>query len=412
MPVLDDIRSLVTPVPGARQGVLRIVDDAAVAWQDGRIAWVGPRAQLPGDFDDGVRHSAGGGLVVPGLIDCHTHLAFAGWRAAEFEQRILGRSYLEIARAGGGIQSTVALTRAASEDALLERCVGHAQGIAALGVTTLECKSGYGLDVEHELKLLRVYRRLAAAQPLRIVATLLGAHTVPAEYRDRREAYIALVRERMIPEAAQAGLARFCDVFVEDTAFGIGEARAIFRTAAAYGLRAKVHADQLSDTGGASLAADVRAVSADHLEHVSPAGIEAMSAAGTVAVSLPIATLYLRQPPMPARALLDAGVPVAVATDFNPGTAPSYHLPLAMMLACTLQRMTPSEVLAGATLVAAAALGLEGEIGALEPGFSADLAILDVPDVDHWLYHFRPNVCRAAFARGAVTSGAVAVTPP
>lgn len=400
MPVLVDIGQLASPVPGAPQGELRVIDDAALAWRGREVAWLGPRRDLPHDFDADPRCSARGRLVVPGLVDCHTHLAFAGWRAGEFEQRLLGRSYVDIARAGGGIQQTVTLTRAATEDALVARCLGHLRGMAALGVTTVECKSGYGLDVDHELRLLGVYRRLAAAQPLGIVPTLLGAHVVPADYRDRRADYVSLVADRLVPAAAREGLAEFCDVFVEEAAFSVGEARRIFASAAAHGLGAKLHADQLSDGGGAALAADVRAVSADHLEHVSADGIARLAAAGVVAVSLPLATLYLGQRPLPARDLLTAGVPVAVATDFNPGTAPSYHLPLAMMLACTLQRMTPREVLAGATTVAARALGRAHRIGALEPGYAADVAVIDAPDVDHWLYHFQPNACLAAWAGG------------
>ena len=400
MPVLDHVGLLVTPVRGARQGVLQTTPDAAIVWREDRIVWCGPRVALPPDYADDTRSSAEGGLVVPGLVDCHTHLAFAGWRAGDFEQRILGRSYLDIARAGGGIEQTVSLTRRASAGELKARCLEHLRAMAALGVTTVECKSGYGLDVESELKILGVYRDLARSQPLRLVPTFLGAHTVPLEYRDRREGYIALVCESMLPAVAGAGLARFCDVFVEDSAFSLDDARRVLTAASRLGLRSKLHADQLSDGGGAALAAELRAASADHLEHISAAGVAAMAVAGTVAVSLPIATLYLGQSPMPARTLLEAGVPVAVATDFNPGTAPSFHLPLAMTLACTQQRMTPSEVLWAVTTVAARALDLEHAIGVLEPGWSADFAVIDARDVDHWLYHFVPNACRQTWVGG------------
>jgi len=262
-----------------------------------------------------------------------------------------------------------------------------------LGVTTVECKSGYGLDEASERKLLHVYRRLRHEQPTRLVVTFLGAHVVPPEYRDRRDEYVRWLVDEMIPAVARERLAECCDVFVERSAFTLDEARCILEAGRRHGLRAKLHADQLSDGGGAALAAAVDALSADHLEHASEAGIAAMAAAGTVAVSLPFATLYLRERPMPARAFIDAGVPVAVATDFNPGSAPSYHLPMAMTLACTMQRMTPAEVLKGATIYAARAIGMDREVGSIEAGKRADFAVIDAPDVTHWLYHLRPNAC-------------------
>jgi imidazolonepropionase len=400
MPVLTEVGLLATPVRTSRQGVLLTIEDAALAWSGDRITWVGARPELPPRFDDGARHSAQGGLVIPGLIDCHTHLAFAGWRAEELEQRALGRTTRDLAESGGGIMKTVRLTREAPPHELLARCRQHLHGIGALGVTTVECKSGYGLDLANELKLLRVYRALERSQPVRIVPTLLGAHVVPPAFAGSRRAYVALVATEMVPAAAAEGLARFCDVFVEEIAFTPDEARTILTAAAAHGMRAKLHADQLTDGRGAALAAELHAVSADHLEHVSADGIAQMARAGVVAVSLPLATLYLREPPMPARALLDAGVPVAVATDFNPGTAPSFHLPLAMFLACTLQRMTPSEVLWGATWAAARALDLDDR-GVLEAGYLADFAVVDAGDVDHWLSHFRANACMQTWVGGS-----------
>jgi imidazolonepropionase len=398
MPVLRNARLLARCLPGDGQDEIHPVPHAALAWEGRTITWVGPEAALPPRYHAAPVMDAGGGLVVPGLVDCHTHLAFGGWRADEFALRILGRSYQEIAAAGGGIASTMRKTRAAAAAELLRRCQGFLTGMAALGVTTVECKTGYGLDEASELRLLEVYRDLAREAPQRIVPTLLAAHVVPPEYRERREAYVDLVVDRIIPAAR--GLARFCDVFVEAGAFSVEEARRILTAGKAHGLRPKLHADQLSASGGAELAAEVGATSADHLEFVTPAGIAALREAGTVAVSLPLATLYLRQPPMPARALLDAGVPVAVATDFNPGSAPSYHLPLALTLACTLQRMTPSEALKGATIVAARAAGVETECGSLEPGKAADFAIIDAPDVNHWLYHFQANACRRTVIGG------------
>jgi imidazolonepropionase len=393
MKVIGSIGQLATCRAEGGQGDIHVIPDAAMVWDEGTIVWVGPERELPADYRSAERINAGGRLVIPGLVDCHTHLAFAGWRADEFEQRIRGKSYLDIARAGGGIMSTVRRTRLASEDELLRISIGFVAQMLALGITTVECKSGYGLDRETELKLLRVYRRLAGTQPVRIVPTFLGAHVVPPEYRENRAGYVDFLISQMIPAVAGEKLAACCDVFVEESAFSLDEARRILQAGKDAGLAPKLHADQLTDGGGAELAAELRAISADHLEHVSDRGIAAIASAGVVAVSLPLASLYLGQPAMPARRLIDAGVPVAVATDFNPGSAPSFHLPLALTLACTLQRMTPAEALKGATLYAARAVGLQSKIGSLERGKAADFALIDAPDVNHWLYQFRPNAC-------------------
>ncbi len=393
MPLLTNIASLATCRPEGAQGDIHAIPRAALAWEDGRILWVGPEADVPARLRGSEQLDAGGRVVIPGLVDCHTHLAFAGWRADEFERRLRGETCLDIAAAGGGIAATVQATRAASDAELAARVAGFLDGMLSLGVTTVECKSGYGLDEESELRLLRVYARLAELGPQRLVPTLLAAHVVPAEYRDRQAAYVALVTHRIIPAAAAARLARCCDVFVEESAFTVDEARRILLAGRAAGLAPRLHADQLTAGGGAELAAEVGALSADHLECVSPRGIAALRDAGVVAVSLPLATLYLGQRPMPARALIEAGVPVAVATDFNPGSAPSWDLPLALMLACTLQRMTPAEALKGATINAARAAGVAAESGSLEPGKAADFAVIDAADVNQWLYQFRPNAC-------------------
>ncbi len=400
MGVLTDIATLVTGRPLGGQGRLELVPDAALAWDDGVIRWVGPAAQLPAAYASHHRWSAQGGLVIPGLVDAHTHLAFGGWRSDEFEARLLGESYLEIARRGGGIQSTVARTRAASSAALRERCLGHLQAMARLGVTTVEAKSGYGLSLEEELRLLEIYGDLQDETTQHLVPTLLAAHTIPPEFAGNREGYVRLVLDGIIPAVARQGLARFCDAFVEEGAFSVAEAREILLAGRRAGLLPKLHADQLSSGGGAELAAEVGAISADHLERISGDGIRRLREAGVVAVSLPLASLYLGVAPLPARQLLEAGVPLAVATDFNPGSAPSYHLPFAMTLACTLQRMTPAEVLHGATSVAARAIGMQDRVGSLEPGKSADFAVLDAASVEHWLYHLRDNACRLTVARG------------
>jgi len=391
--VLRNIGALATCRAHGAQGELHLIEDAALVWNGPLVVWAGAEHDLPEAYRVASDEDAGGRLVVPGLVDCHTHLAFGGWRAGEFTERALGRSYAEIARAGGGIASTVRSTRAASEGELLDRCRGFLSAMMRLGVTTVECKSGYGLNVDNELKLLHVYRRLVEESAATIVPTFLGAHVVPPELREDRGRYVALLLDELIPVVARDGLARCCDVFVDEGAFSISEARRILLAAKALGLAPKLHADQLCDDGGALLAAEVGAISADHLEHVSAAGIAALAAAGVVAVSLPLASLYLRQPPLPARRLIEAGVGVAVATDFNPGSAPSYHLPLAMTLACTMQGMTPAEALKGATIIAAHAIGLEATHGSLEAGRRADFAVIDAPSVEHWLYQFRPNAC-------------------
>lgn len=401
MPVLTNIAQLATCAPGRPQHDAGLVAGAALAWKGDRITFAGPAAELPASVRGEPTTDCGGRLVIPGLIDCHTHLCFAGWRADEFRQRIAGASYQQIAAAGGGIARTVSATRNADAESLVRAARLHLERMRRLGVTTVECKSGYGLEYDSEIRQLEVYRALAGQQPVTLVPTLLGAHVVPPEYLDDRSRYVTMLCEKLIPEVARRGLARFCDVFVERGAFSAAEARAILGTARAHGLGLKVHADQLSDCGGALLAAEMGAVSAEHLEHAGTDGIAALAKAGVVAVSLPLASLYLGEPYLDTRRYLEAGVPVAVATDFNPGSAPSYHLPLAMTLACLCQRMTPAEALTGATRVAARAAGLQEDRGSLLPGFRADVAIIDAPDVEQWLYHFRDNACIAVIKDGS-----------
>ena len=405
MTVLTDIGQLATCPPDARDAGL--IPDAALVWDAGRIVWSGPEADLPDTFAGADRQSAHGRLVIPGLVDCHTHLAFAGDRADEFVERIKGTPYLEVARRGGGIQKTVRATRAASDADLEASARERLAAMLRQGVTTVEAKTGYGLTLTDELRVLRLYRRLVEDGPQRIVATLLAAHIVPPEYADDRAAYVRLITDEMLPAVAKEGLAAFADVFVEESAFTPDEARTIFAAAHGYGLGAKLHADQLSDGAGAALAAEVGAASADHLECVSPDGIRAMAevadpahGAGVVAVSLPIATLVLGQEPLPARALLDAGVRVAVATDLTPGSAPSASLGLALWLACTRQRMTPEEALRGATAEAARALRLADGTGSLTPGSPADFATVDAPSLDAWLSTWRAEPVRRTVIAG------------
>ena len=387
MTVLTDIAQLATCPPDGRDAGL--VDDAALVWVGGRVAWAGPEADLPERFANEKRQSAGGRLVMPGLVDCHTHLAFAGDRSGEFVERLRGTSYLDIARRGGGILSTVRATRAASDAELAQAAGARLAAMRRQGVTTVEAKTGYGLSLDDELRVLRIYRRLGEIVPQRIVPTLLAAHVVPPEYTDDRAAYVRIITDEILPAVAAEDLAAFVDVFVEESAFTPAEARTIFAAGRAHGLDAKLHADQLSDGGGAALAAEAGAASADHLECVAEDGIRAMAEAGVVAVSLPIATLVLGQEPLPARRLLDAGVRVAVATDLNPGSAPSNSLGLALWLACTRQRMTPEEALLGATAEAARALRLGDGTGSLVPDGPADFAVVDAPSLDVWLATWR-----------------------
>jgi len=400
MPVLRNISQLATCPADQPQGDAGLIGNAALAWEDATVQWVGREQDLPEAWRREPAIDGGGRLVVPGLVDCHTHLAFGGWRADEFELRIRGASYQEIAAAGGGISSTVEATRASSQDQLRARASAALDEMLALGVTTVEAKSGYGLDEANELKQLEVYRELDTSHAVDIVPTFLGAHIIPPEYRDDRGRYLRLLCDDLLPLVAGRHLARFCDVFVEEGAYTAHEARTILGRARDCGLGLKVHADQLSDGGGAALAAELGAVSAEHLEYANTGGIESLARSGTVAVSLPLASLYLNERFMPARTFLDSGVRVAVATDFNPGSAPSYHLPLALTLACLKQSMSPQEALNGATTVAARALHLHERIGSLLPGYAADLALIDAPSLNHWLYHFVPNACLKVLKNG------------
>jgi len=400
MPVLKNISALYTCPTDGLQADVGEIKDAALVWADGHIIWAGPESELPKSYRGYLTFDARGRMVIPGLIDCHTHLAFGGWRAAEFEMRSLGRSYLDIAKAGGGILSSVSATRGAEPEKLFEKSRALISDIVKLGVTTIEAKTGYGLDLDTELSVLRLYRQLNNLGLIDIVSTYLGAHTIPPEYSHDRRKYIRAIINTIIPMVQIEGSARFIDIFVEDSAFTADEARRILTAGIESGMRAKIHADQLSACGGAELAAEVGAVSADHLEKITDAGIQRLAKTGVVAVSLPLASFYLKQPPLPARKLINSGVPVAVATDFNPGSAPSWHLPLAMTMACTMQSMSPAEVLKGATVYAARAISVDDTVGSLLPGRQADFAIIDAPDVNHWLYHFRPNACVATYKKG------------
>jgi len=352
-----------------------LIPQAALVLQGDRIEWVGPETDLPDDFAGLPARDLGGRLVTPALIDCHTHVVFGGTRAAEFEMRLNGASYEQIARAGGGILSTVAATRAATEEDLVAAALPRLDQMLAEGVATVEVKSGYGLDPEAELKMLRAARRLAELRPVTIVTTFLGAHAIPPEYRGRADAYLDEVAIPTMQDARDEGLIDAVDAFCEGIAFSPAQVERLFTAARALGLPVKLHAEQLSNLGGAALAARFGALSADHLEYLDEEGVIAMVAHGTVAVILPGAFYTLRETRQPPIDLLRRhGVRMAVATDCNPGTAPMTSLMLAMNMACTLFRMTPEEVLLGATAHAAQALGLTDR-GRIAPGLRADLAV-------------------------------------
>lgn len=385
---------------------LGLVEDGALAVRAGRIVHAGPRASLPAGLVADRVLSCEGRLVTPGLVDCHTHIVHGGHRAREFELRLEGASYEQIARAGGGIVSSVAATRAASEDDLLAQALPRLDALLAEGVTTIEIKSGYGLERESELRMLRAARRLGALRDVRVVTSFLGAHAFPPEAASDREGYLHALCEDMLPAAAAEGLVDAVDGFCEGIAFSPEEIARIFDRASELGLPVKLHADQLSNLGGAALAARYGALSADHLEYADEAGCAAMAAAGTVAVLLPGAFYTLRERQVPPVAALRAhGVPIALATDCNPGSSPLTSLLLAMNMGATLFRLTVPECLAGVTREAARALGLDGEIGTLEPGKDCDLAIWDVEAPAELVYRIGYNPLHARVRGGVFPDG-------
>lgn len=375
----------------------------AIALSGGRIDWVGPMDALPADARQRAAHvkTLDGALVTPGLVDCHTHLVFGGNRAHEFDMRLNGASYEEIARAGGGIVSTVKATRQASEDELFDQALPRAHALLADGVTTLEIKSGYGLDLATERRMLRVARRIGKALGLTVRTSFLGLHALPPEYRDDRDGYVALVCEEVLPMLAAEGLVDAVDAFCEGIGFTREETRRVFERATELGLPVKLHAEQLSDLDGAALVASYRGLSADHLEHLSDSGIRAMADAGTVAVLLPGAYYALRETRLPPIAgLREHGVAMAVATDCNPGTSPLLSLRLAAGMACTLFRLTPEEALRGVTVNAARALGL-GDRGTLAVGQRADLAVWNLREPAELCYWIGgSHVLREVFLGG------------
>jgi imidazolonepropionase len=383
--LLTDLHLATMVAGGAPYGA---IEDAALAVKDGRIAWLGPVADTPAGSASETR-SLGGCWASPALIDCHTHLVFAGNRALEFEQRLAGVSYEEIARSGGGIMSTVNATRAASADELLQQSLARMCALRAEGVATIEIKSGYGLDLQNELKILEVVRGLGDVSGISVSSTFLGAHAIPTEYRGRVDAYVDLVCEEILPAVAELKLADSVDAYCEHIAFSADQVARVFAAAKEAGLPVRLHADQLSDTGGAELAASFGALSADHLECTAERGVRAMANASTTAVLLPGAFLTLGETRLPpVEQLRNHGVRIAVATDCNPGTSPICSLRTAMTLATDLFRLTPEECLAGVTRNAAHALGLIHDRGTLATGKRADIALWDVAhprELSYWM---------------------------
>jgi len=393
------------PRRGSAMADLSIINDGAVLVTGGRIAAVGPRRKierLP-ETRRAEKYDLGGRVLLPGFVDSHTHLVYPESRAAEYEQRIQGKTYEEIARAGGGILSSAQRLRRATRPKLKSRALTHLRQFAAHGTTTLEAKSGYGLDPASETKILEVIRDLRAEQPVEIVPTFLGAHFVPAEFRKRPEAYVELVIRKMIPEAAEGGLAEFCDVYCDRGAFSLSQSRRILTAGMAAGLAPRIHAEQLARTGAAQLAVELEAASADHLEMVNRQDIQALARSRVAATLLPGCCFHLGLTHFaPARALIDAGAIVALATDFNPGTSPTPSMQMILSLACTQLRFTPAEAIAAATINAAYSLHRAGQIGSLEVGKYADLAAFDVADYREIPYYFGVNHCVLAVKRGRI----------
>ena len=378
-----------------------VIEQGALVVCAGKIAWIGGFDDLPASFHDLPRHDVGGKWITPSLIDCHTHLVYGGNRAHEFALRLAGASYEEIARQGGGIISTVAHTRGASEDELYAESAARLKDLIAEGVGVVEIKSGYGLDLDSERKILRVARRLGRELPVTVYTTFLGAHALPPEYRGRADDYIALVCDAMLPVLHGEGLVDAVDVFCETIGFTLEQSERVFARAAQLGLPVKMHAEQLSNMGGTQLAARYGALSTDHLEYLAEADVLAMERAGTTAVLLPGAFYFLREKQLPPIGLLrEHGIPMAVATDCNPGTSPTTSLLLMLNMACTLFRLTVPEALRGVTVHAARALGQAGRHGTLEAGRAADFAIWDVATLAELAYRFGGNPCSAVVHNG------------
>ena len=410
--LIDNIGILMTPQGryahrGEEQGKITEIHDACVLIEDERIVYVGPRSDCPEAENAHLvdRIDAGGRLVTPGLIDAHTHLVFGGWRQHEVPLKLKGASYLDILKAGGGILSTVRHTRAASEDELYRKGLSILDGMLSLGVTTCEAKSGYGLDLATELKQLTVIEKLNETHPVDLVPTFLGAHAVPEEYKENPDAYVDLLVDTIIPAVAEKGLARYCDVFCETGVFSPEQSRRVLEAGREHGLIPKIHADEIDAIGGAELAGEVHAISAEHLIATDEAGMQAMAKGGVIACLLPQTSFYLDKTFAPARRMIELGIPVVLASDFNPGSCPSYNLQFAMNLGLLRYKMQPAEILNAVTINAACAIGLEKTTGSIEVGKMADLVIWDAPDFDMLLYRFGQNLASTVIKAGKEVVG-------
>lgn len=390
------------PHAGAAQGENRKYHNAAVLCEGGIIRAVYENGALPEVGADTQTIDAQGRLVTPGLIDAHTHLVFGGWRQNEIPLKLKGAGYLDILRAGGGILSTVRATREASEEELFEKSRAFLDELMAQGVTTAELKSGYGLDKETELKQLRVIKRLNEAHPMDAVATYLGAHAIPEEYAHRSGEYIDFIISDMLPEIKRQGLAEFCDVFLETGVFGVEESRRLLTAAREMGFGLKIHADEIDELGGSQLAGELGAVSAEHLIATGERGMEALARGGVIAALLPCTSLYLNKSFARARDMIAHGIPVAVATDFNPGSCPSLNIGLCMTMAYLKYRMTPEEILSAVTINAACAVGRANTLGTIEPGKQADIVIWNAEDMEMLCYRMGSNLAGTVIKNGAI----------
>ena len=400
--LIHNIGLLATPLgfeakAGKEQGDIFFLENAYILVRDGLIEKIGQGK--PDEYADQLIN-AEGCLVTPGLVDAHTHLVFGGWREHELPLKLEGVPYLDILAQGGGILSTVRATRAAPREELKNKALKILSGMLRHGTTTCEAKSGYGLNLETELKQLRTVKDLNKAQPIRLVSTFMGAHALPEEYRYDRNAYIDLLIHQMLPKVVEEKLAEFCDIFCESGVFSADEARRVLKAAQMLGLGAKIHADEINAIGGSELAGELGAVSAEHLIAATDEGIAAMARSGVIACLLPATSFYLGKPYARARDMMAQGVPVCLATDFNPGSCPSFNLQLAMNLACWHYRLLPGEVLTGVTLNAAAAIGLQKEIGTLEPGKRADIVLWDADNLDYIFYRFGENLVKKVIKDG------------